>query len=153
MSNNVTLDKIEYLMNRMGGDDEITVDDLESMAVKIFVASFEYEHGFEADLIAALVNARHVLRTEEADNDEEPETLSGDAAEQWYLKCQVEMYQQAGYDIGYAEESASWPDTLPLQADWDKPFLKSLARKEVAHHFVVMDQIREEMKKHEHADS
>lgn len=153
MSNNVSLDKIAYMMDRMGGDDELTADDLESMIVKVFVASFEFEHGFEANLIEALVDARYDLLQHENDSDDDAPTISGDEAEQWYLKCQSDMYKQAGCDAGYAEESASWPDALPLRANWDKDILKMLARKEVAHHLVVMDQIREEMKKREHSDS
>jgi hypothetical protein len=148
----VTLEKIEYMMNRMGGDDELTVDDLESMIVKVFVSSFEYERGFEASLIRALVDARHDLLCSENEEDEDPVTLDSDAAEKWYVQCQTEMYKQNGCDAGYAEESASWPDSLPLIASWDAAFLKSLARKEVAHHFVVMDQLRAEMEKHKETE-
>jgi hypothetical protein len=154
MSNNVSLDKIAYMMDRMGGDDELSADDLESMIVKVFVASFEYEHGFEANLIEALVDARRELLQYENDDDDDKyavddEDTTAAWAEKWYVKCQSDMYKQAGCDAGYAEESASWPDTLPLRANWDKDILKMLARKEVAHHLVVMDQIREEMKKRE----
>lgn len=155
----VTLDKIGYMMDRMGGDDELTADDLESVINKVFVASFEYEHGFEADLIKALVDARYVLLCHEGTSDDDnPETISGETAEKWYVECQTKMYVQAGCAQGYAEESASWPEALPLHADWDADFLKHLARKEVAHHLVVMEQIRAEMEKrkndkNEHANS
>ena len=111
MHRDVTLDKIGYMMDRIGGSDEITADDLESMIHKVFVGSFELEHGFEADLIRELVNAR---------------------------ACLIEQD---------AEESASWPDVLPLHANWDTKVLRELARKEVAHHLVVCDQIRAEMAK------
>ena len=84
----------------------------------------------------------------ETDEEEMPELLDKKAAEQYYLQCQKEMYMQVGHTEPYAEESSSWPDALPLQADWDAEFLKTLARKEVAHHLVVMDQIRAEMEKH-----
>ncbi|NDC55270.1 MAG: hypothetical protein EBZ69_00285 [Alphaproteobacteria bacterium] len=132
----------------MGGDDEIAPDDLEATIRKVFIASFEYEHGFEASLIRALVDARHVLLCHEnTSDDDDPPTLSSDEAEKWYLKCQKEMYVQAGCDEGYAEESASWPDALPLIADWDAQLLKDLARTDVAHHLVVMEQIRAEMEK------
>lgn len=143
----VTLDKIGYMMDRMG-DDGLSVDDLESMTIKVFVASFEWEQGFEADLIKALVDARYVMLCNDNEDADDPATISGEQAEKWYVKCQTDMYVQAGCEKGYAEESASWPDVLPLHADWDTDFLKELARKEVAHHLVVMDQLREEMKKH-----
>jgi hypothetical protein len=153
MSDNITLDKIAYMMNRVGGDDELTAADLEDMIVKVFVASFEFEHGFEANLIGALVDARRELMQHENDEDDDKyaiddETTTAAWAEKWYVKCQSDMYKQAGYDESYADESASWPDTLPLRADWDKDLLKMLARKEVAHHLVVLEQIRREMEKH-----
>lgn len=150
MNRDVTLDKISYMMDRMGGDDELSADDLESMINKVFVASFEYEHGFEADLIKALVNARNVLLQHEDDDDKyaiDDENMTAEWAEKWYIECQTKMYMQAGCAQGYAEESASWPDALPLNADWDADLLKHLARKEVAHHLVVMEQIRHEMEK------
>lgn len=149
MHRDVTIDKIGYLMDRMGGDDELTAEDLESLIIKVFVASFEYEHGFEAELIKSLVAARYVLMCHEnTSDDDDPPTLTRDDTEKWYVKCQRDMYVQAGYHEGYAEESASWPDALPLDGDWDKQFLKTLARKEVAHHLVVIEQIRAEMEKH-----
>ena len=145
MHRDVTLDKIGYMMNRMGGDDELSVDDLESMIIKVFVSSFEYAHGFEAALIRELLAARYDLINHAAEDDNELETLAAKEAEQYYLQCQSEMYQQAGCHKDYADESASWPDELPLHAQWDKKFLRDIARKEVAHHLVVMDQIRTEM--------
>ena len=148
MNREVTLEKIGYMMDRIGGDDELTADDLESLINKVFVASFEYEHGFEADLIRALVDARWNLLCHENESDaDDPPTISGEEAEKWYIECQIEMYKQAGTDERYAEESASWPDSLPLHADWDVDLLKALARKEVAHHLVVMEEIRREMEK------
>ena len=147
MNRDVTLDKITYMMDRMGGNDEITADDMEELIVKTFVSSFEFEHGFEADLIRALLEARYRLIDAETDEEEMPPLLDKKAAEQYYLQCQKEMYLQVGHNEAYAEESSAWPDALPLSADWDAEFLKTLARKEVAHHLVVMDQIREEMEK------
>jgi len=145
MQQNVTLEKIQYMMDRVAGNDKITPDDLESMIRKVFIASFEYEHGFEASLIQALVDARHVLLCHEnTSDDDDPPTLSSDKAEKWYLKCQKEMYLHAGCDESYAEESASWPDALPLIADWDTQLLKDLSRAEVAHHLVVLEQLRRE---------
>lgn len=152
MNRDVTIEKITYMMDRLG-DVEVTTDDMEEMIVKVFVSSFEFEHGFEPDLIAALVNARHqLLWHENTSDDDEPATLQGRDAEKWYCECQTKMYMQAGCEQGYAEESSSWPDALPLHADWDADLLKQLARKEVAHHLVVMEQIREEMEKHKNAN-
>lgn len=155
MHRDVTLDKIGYMMGRMGGDDELSVDDLESLIIKVFVSSFEYAHGFEAALIQELLAARYALMDFEAEDENEIETIDGAEAEQYYLKCQAQMYQQAGCTKEYAEESASWPDELPLHAQWDKKFLREMARKEIAHHLVVMDQIRAEMEKRnvDNADS
>ena len=147
MHRDVTLDKITYMMDRMGGNDEVTVDDMEELIVKTFVSSFELEHGFEADLIRGLLAARYHIMEADTDDEEMPPLLDKAAAEQHYLQCQKEMYMQIGHNESYAEESSSWPDALPLQADWDAEFLKTLARKEVAHNLVVMDQIREEMEK------
>lgn len=157
MNSAVSLDKIGYMMNKLGGDDELSVDDLESMIVKVFVSSFEQEHGFEAALVRELLSARHDLMASEADDDKEPALVPPEDVETKYLKFQRDMYVSAGFDPGYAEESASWPDALPLNGDWDEKFLREMARKEVAHHLIVLDQIRAEMKKHEnepkHADS
>ena len=151
MNSGVSLDKIGYMMNKLGGDDELSVDDLESMIVKVFVSSFEQEHGFEADLVRALLAARHVLLsddyTSDDDIEEELPLIPPGEVEAKYLKFQVDMYVSAGFDKGYAEESASWPDALPLNGDWDEKFLREMARKEVAHHLVVLDQIRAEMEK------
>lgn len=147
MNREVTLDKIGYMLDRLGGNDEITADDFEEMINKVFVASFDFEYGFEAELIQALVDARYTLLDYDNQDDAAIPTLSGTDAESWYLKCQKEMYMQAGCEEGYAEESSSWPDTLPLRANWDAELLKTLARKEVAHHFVVMEQVRAEMEK------
>jgi hypothetical protein len=146
MHREVTLDKIGYMMDRLG-DVELNVDDLETLIIKTFVASFDFEYGFEADLIAALVDARYQLLDYDNQDDEAVPTLDKTAAEKWYVECQKKMYMQAGCDEGYAEESSSWPDTLPLNASWDADLLKQLARKEVAHHLVVMEQIRNEMAK------
>jgi hypothetical protein len=146
MSRDVTLDKIGYLMDRMG-DCEVTADDMEEMIVKVFVASFECEHGFEPELIKALLTARYQILEADHDEDDMPALLDKEHAEKYYLQCQKDMYVQNGCNEGYAEESSSWPDVLPLQADWDANFLKTLARKEVAHHLVVMDQIRAEFEK------
>lgn len=146
MHRDVTLDKIGYMMARIG-DCELSVDDLESMIHKVFVSSFELEHGFEADLIRELVDARAALIEADAEDDKSPEYLNAKQAEEYYLECQKNMYVQAGYTADYGMESASWPDSLPLLANWDKKFLRELARKEVAHHLVVLDQIRAEMAK------
>lgn len=157
MNSAVSLDKIGYMMNKLGGDDELSVEDLEEMIVKVFVSSFEQEHGFEAALVRALLAARYDLMAAEAEDDEEPTLVPPEQVESKYLKFQVDMYVSAGFDKGYAEESASWPDALPLNGDWDAKFLREMARKEVAHHMVVLDQIRAEMEKHKnepkHADS
>lgn len=147
MNSAVSLDKIGYMMNKLGGDDELSVDDLEEMIVKVFVSSFEQEHGFEADLVRALLSARHDLMAAEADDDEEPALVPPEEVEIKYLKFQRDMYVSAGYAPDYAEESASWPDALPLNGDWDAKFLREMARKEVAHHLVVLDQIRAEFEK------
>lgn len=157
MNSAVSLDKIGYMMNKLGGDDELSVDDLEEMIVKVFVSSFEQEHGFEADLVRALLAARRDLLSAESEDDEDPVLVDRNDVENKYLKFQRDMYVSAGFDPGYAEESASWPDALPLDGDWDEKFLREIARKEVAHHLVVIDQIRAEMEKHKnepkHADS
>jgi hypothetical protein len=153
MHPDVTLDKIAYMMDRVGGHDEVTVDDMEELIVKTFVSSFELEHGFEADLIRALLAARYHIMVDETDEEEMPPLLDKTAAEKHYLQCQKEMYMQIGHNESYAEESSSWPDALPLQADWDADFLKTLARKEMAHHLVVMEQIREEMEKRKNVDA
>lgn len=153
MNSGVSLDKIGYMMNKLGGDDELSVDDLESMIVKVFVSSFEYEHGFEAALIRALLSARYDLMASESDDDEEPRLVPSEEVENKYLKFQREMYVSAGFDPGYAEESVSWPDALPLNGDWDVKLLREMARKEVAHHLVVIDQIREEMKRDKNANA
>ena len=147
MNSAVSLDKIGYMINKLGGDDELSVDDLEEMIVKVFVSSFEQEHGFEAALVRALLAARHDLIAAEADDDEEPALVPPKEVETKYLKFQSDMYVSAGYTKEYGDESASWPDALPLNGDWDADFLKQLARKEVAHHLVVMDQVRAEMEK------
>lgn len=151
MHRDVTLEKIGYLMNRMGGEAELSVDDLDSMIIKVFVSSFEYEHGFEAALIRELLAARHNLMaaeyTSDDDIDEELPLIPREDVENKYLKFQRDMYVSAGFDPGYAEESASWPDTLPLDGDWDEKFLRDIARKEVAHHLVVLEQIRAEAAK------
>lgn len=151
MNRDVTIEKIGYMMGKMGGDDELSVDDLEAMLIKVFVSSFEYEHGFEAPLIRALLAARHDLLaadyTSDDDIEEELPLIPREQVEAAYLKFQRDMYVGAGYDPSYAEESASWPDALPLDGDWDEKFLRDMARKEVAHHLVVMDQIRAEMEK------
>jgi hypothetical protein len=146
MNRDVTLEKIGYMMNRLG-DTEITAEDMEEMIVKVFVASFEYEYGFEADLIAALLKARTALIEFEADDEVETPELDAKQAEEWYLECQMKMYQQAGDSKEWAAENAYWPDSLPVNAAWDKDILKTLARKEVAHHLVVREQIRAEMEK------
>lgn len=154
MNSAVSLDKIEYMMNRLGGDDELSVADLESMIIKVFVSSFEQEHGFEADLVRALLAARHNLLVDEYTSDDDIEKelplIARKDVENKYLKFQSEMYVTAGCDPAYAEESASWPDSLPLDGDWDKDFLRAMARKAVAHHLVVTDQIRAAMLRHEH---
>lgn len=147
MHRDVTLDKIGYMMNKLGGDDELSVDDLESMIIKVFVSSFEYEHGFEAALIRELLHARYDLINHESEDDIDLDIIPDNKVEGYYLQCQSEMYQQAGYSKDYADESASWPDALPLNGDWDKKFLRDIARKEIAHHLVVMEQIRAEMEK------
>ena len=147
MNSAVSLDKIGYMMNKLGGDDELSVDDLEEMIVKVFVSSFEQEHGFEADLVRALLAARYALLSAEAEDDEEIALVPSEEVETKYLKYQSDMYVSAGYDRSYADESASWPDALPRNGDWDAKFLREIARKEVAHHLVVLDQIRAEVQK------
>lgn len=147
MNRDVTIDKIGYMLDRLGGNDELTADDLEALIIKVFVASFDFEYGFEAELISALVDARYQLLDYDNQDDNSIPTLDKAAAEKWYVECQKKMYMQAGCDEGYAEESSSWPDTLPLNASWDADLLKQLARKEIAHHLVVMEQIRNEMAK------
>jgi hypothetical protein len=146
MHREVTVEKIGYMLDRLAGCD-LTAEDLETMIHKVFIASFEFEHGFEEELIQALVNARYVLLNQENNADEDTAILSGEDAEKWYCECQIKMYMQSGCEKGYAEESSSWPEILPLRADWDAVLLKDLACKEVAHHLVVMDQIRAEMEK------
>ena len=95
MHRDVSLEKIGYMMNRLGGDDELNADDVEEMIIKVFVSSFEYEHGFEAELITALLTARRDLLAHETDDDHDPVELSAEEAEKWYYACQSKMYMQA----------------------------------------------------------
>lgn len=159
MHREVILDKIGYMMGQLGDSDELSLDDLENLIHKTFMSSLEFDHGFEADLIRALVDARYALKNYDNTDDEDASILAGVAAEDCYVACQKNMYVAAGCPENYADESASWPESLPLEADWDAELLEMLARKEVARHLVTMDQIRTEMEKHktndknEHADS
>lgn len=153
MNSAVSLDKIGYMMNKLGGDDELSVDDLEEMIVKVFVSSFEQEHGFEAALVRALLAARLDLINADDEDDGWLTLIPREEVENKYLQFQRDMYVSAGFDPGYAEESASWPDSLPLDGDWDAKFLREIARKEVAHHLVVIDQIRAEMAKEKNVNT
>lgn len=147
----IQTDKLGYVMRRLDASrQEVTITDIDEFILKIIEAAHDYEHGYEANLIAALIDARNTLTEYEAEDDviEEPR-LSRVAAENRYVEKQIETYREAGYTDDYAQESASWPDVLPLDANWPVELLDELARQDVVRQAVTHDQIRREMQKTE----
>lgn len=144
----IQTDKLTYMMGLLDETrQEVTIADIDEFIFKIIEAAQNCEYGYEANLIAALVDARNTLAEQEAEDDEIEPGVSRLDAENRYVEKQIETYREAGYADDYAQESASWPDVLPLDANWPVELLDELARQDVVRQAVVHDQIRREMQK------
>jgi len=144
----IQTDKLTYMMGLLDETrQEVTISDIDEFIFKIIEAAQNCEYGYEANLIAALVDARNTLAEHESEDDEIESGVSRLAAENRYVEKQIETYLEAGYADDYAQESASWPDVLPLDANWPVDLLDELARQDVVRQTVVHDQILREMQK------
>jgi hypothetical protein len=141
---------LDLRLNYMVADREpITENEIRAQIIRIFTACFvEEETGREEEIITLLLSVLLHLREAAADRDNEDdvpaavETLRGTDAEEYYVQAAREAYIAEGMGEHYANESASWPEILPMNADWDTDILTELAQLEVGHELVSMDYTR-----------
>jgi hypothetical protein len=79
---------------------------------------------------------------EEQETVVETQILSGSDAETCYCNEVIRLYCERGFDRLYAEESASWPDVLPMSSEYLENTLHKLAALEVGHDLIVLDYLR-----------
>lgn len=140
--------------------DPVTENDLANMIRRSFAAQIcddgELDDDEHKEMLTHLIQAHHVLRlaTARAKDDEngidtptDVLTVTDTAAERCYFQAYISAHVKAGASEGYAEESAWWPDALPLKAPWDPELLAELARLEVGSELVTADYIRERIKR------
>jgi hypothetical protein len=141
--------RLTYLV---ANKDPLTETELRALILRVFAAHFCKEEGGETEVIQALTDALFEYRMAKAIKDDEDrkdgwETVVGDItgvdAERYYLDTCIAAYKDSGFDAKYAEESAMWPDVLPMKATWDKEMLQALALLEVGHDLMTMDVMRE----------
>jgi hypothetical protein len=80
--------------------------------------------------------------SEEKENEVEARILHGPAAEKCYRDEIIRLYRERGFDQLYAEESADWPDVLPMSAEYLEETLHKMAALEVGHDLIVIDYLR-----------
>jgi hypothetical protein len=129
----------------------LTETELRALILRVFAAHFCEEEGGETEVLRALASAlfeyKQATKAQADVDDEDPMIeavcLSGAPAEQFYLDVTKTAYLDNGFDAKYAEESATWPDVLPMDAPWDKETLRALAHLEVGHDLLTMDVVRQ----------
>ena len=130
----------------------LTETELRALILRVFAAHFCEEEGGETEVLRSLASALYEYRLAaaiQADEDRKDgwetvvEALANANAERYYRDVCITAYRDNGFDEKYAEESATWPDVLPMAAPWDKETLRALAHLEVGHDLLTMDVVRQ----------
>jgi hypothetical protein len=130
----------------------VTVELLETLLLRAFASHFCGEESDESTgmtieqlsgcICSCRLGAAYDEDDDTAEKEFETQILSGPAAEDFYRKEVIALYTANGYDKHYAEESAAWPDVLPMGADYTKDMLQKMAKLEVGHDLLVIDYMR-----------
>lgn len=141
--------RLRYLI---ANKEPVTADMIEELLLRAFASSFcgEQEDEMTATTIAQLSGCLCSLRLAAAyDEDDntaetavETKILRGVAAEDFYRNEVIKLYKTNGADQRYAEEAASWPDSLVMDAEYMEDTLIKFAEIEVGHDLLVGDYLR-----------
>jgi hypothetical protein len=141
--------RLQYLV---ANKEPVTTDMIEALLLQAFANSFCDNQDDEktATLIAQLSGCLCSLKLAEVyDEDDssaeiavEAKILQGTAAEECYRNKVIKLYRANGADQLYAEEAASWPSSLAMDAEYMEETLHKFAEIEVGHDLLVGDYIR-----------
>jgi len=141
--------RLQYLV---ANKEPVTAELIEELLLRAFASSFCEKQDDEtvATIIAQLSGCLCTLRLADAHDDDdntaeaavETKILRGPAAEEFYRNEVIKFYKANGADQLYAEEAASWPDSLVMDAEYLDETLAKFAAIEVGHDLLVGDYIR-----------
>jgi hypothetical protein len=141
--------RLHYLV---ANKEPVTAEIIEELLMRAFASSFcenqddEMVSTIIAQLSSCLCTLRLAAVHDEDDNSAEAaveaKILRGPAAEEVYRNEVIKFYKANGADQLYAEEAASWPDTLVIDAEYMEDTLRKFAFIEVGHDLLVGDYIR-----------
>jgi hypothetical protein len=128
--------------------ESISPEEIRRLICRVFASYFCQEWGYETDLLRNLVNALYSARIVEAQlidengdggNKTNVLAFTGADAEQHYLALVKQLYMDNGSDELYANEIATWPEVLPIDAFWDYETLRAVAVLDVGHDMLVSE--------------
>ncbi|NBT75138.1 hypothetical protein EBZ80_18280 [bacterium] len=141
--------RLQYLI---ANKEPVTADMIEELLLRAFASSFcgEQEEAMASTTIAQLSGCLCSLRLAAAHDEDddvkeaavEAKILRGPAAEQFYCNEVIRLYKANGADQLYAEEAATWPDVLVMDAEYMEGTLRQFAKIEVGHDLLVGDYLR-----------
>jgi hypothetical protein len=140
--------QLQYMV---ANKEPVTEEVIEALILRAFANHFCDVDNADAagNVISSLCGCLCNMRLGEAyEAGEEQETvvetqiLSGPAAETCYCNEVIRLYCERGFDKLYAEESASWPDVLPMGDEYLEETLHKMAALEVGHDLIVLDYLR-----------
>jgi len=149
-SMNATL-RMEFLA---ADKETLTVSEARDNVCRVFAAHFlDEDHAYDDDttteLLENLLTTLDCLRYRVSDVAATmlAPRLKGEEASQRYREHVIALYRACGFDKAYAEETAMWPDILPIENRWggdlrfgyDDETLERLARLEVGNDLWVLD--------------
>jgi hypothetical protein len=134
--------KLAYLMRH---DNEFDPEHMREIIYDLFAGSFESDCGSTDEIIDTLCMAIFKYRcATEDDLDVDRVFISDKKLAECYFCDNVEKILVAhGFDKENAAEYASWPETLPVDATWEKEALRELALIQAGHDLVVRDQLKQ----------
>lgn len=134
--------KLAYLMRH---DNEFDPEHMREIIYDLFAGSFENDCGSTDEIIDTLCMAIFKYRcATEDDLDVERVFIEDKKLAECYFCDQVEKILIGhGFAKEDAKEYASWPETLPVDAAWEKEVLRELALIQAGHDLVVRDQLKQ----------
>ncbi|NDD52574.1 hypothetical protein EBZ39_01630 [bacterium] len=141
--------RLQYLV---ANKEPVTAELIEELLLRAFANSFCENQDDEtiSTIIAQLsgclctldIAAAHDDDDDSAETAVESKILRGPAAEEFYRNEAIKLYKANGADQLYAEEAASWPDVLVMDAEYTEDTLRKFAKIEVGHDLLVGDYLR-----------
>ena len=134
--------KLAYLMRH---DNEFDPEHMREIIYDLFAGSFENDCGSTDEIISALCLAifKYRCAAEEDLDTEKVFVENAREAEKYFCDCVKKILAANQFHADSLDDYAVWPETLPVDAVWEKEVLRELALIQAGHDLVVRDQLKQ----------